>query len=122
MKKSLIILAISLIINGLAFSQKQETQPTIAEVKIKTTAICTQCKQRIERDLAFEKGVVSSNLDVKTKIVTVIYKSKKTDVEKIKTAISKIGYGADDIKADEKAYNKLPECCQKEVEGDHDKN
>jgi periplasmic mercuric ion binding protein len=122
MKKSFLILAISLIINGLVLAKIQEPAPKTAEVKIKTSAICGQCKQRIEHDLAFEKGVVSSNLDVKTKIVTVIYKPKKTDAEKIKTAISKIGYAADDIKADEKAYNKLPECCQKEVEGDADKH
>jgi periplasmic mercuric ion binding protein len=118
MKKSSFIIAILLIISTLANAQEAK----ISEVKFKTTAICGQCKKRIEHDLAFEKGVISSNLNLETKIVTVVYKPKKTNSDKIKTAISKIGYAADDLKADEKAFAKLPECCQKEVEGDMDKN
>lgn len=83
------------------------------EVKIKTSAICSMCKERIERNLAFEKGVKESNLDLKDKVVTVKYNPKKTDVAKIKANISKTGYDADDITADEKGYAKLPSCCKK---------
>ena len=81
-------------------------------VKIMTTAICDDCKERIEHDLSFEKGVKSSSLDLDTKVVTVVYNSQKTDPEKIRVAITKIGYDADSLKADTKAFNKLPECCR----------
>ena len=40
------------------------------------------------------------------------FKIKKTDADKIRKAISSIGYNADDIKADKKAHDKLPLCCQ----------
>jgi mercuric ion binding protein len=81
-------------------------------VRIKTSAICDQCKDRIEHDLSFEKGVKSVHLDLPTKIITVIFNEKKTNEQNIREAISKIGYDADSLKADLRSYNKLPECCK----------
>lgn len=86
-------------------------------VKIKTSAQCGMCKKRIENTLNFEKGIKKAELNVETKEAMVIYHSKKTSPEKIKMAIAKAGYDADDIPAHEKAYGKLPQCCKK---GGHD--
>ena len=83
------------------------------EVRIKTSAICDECKERIERNLAFEKGVKEATLDLDTKVVTVKFNSKKTDVSKIKANIAKTGYDADEVPAVAQSYNKLPTCCQK---------
>lgn len=84
-----------------------------ATITIKTSAQCEMCKERIEKVLAYEKGVISSNLEVETKVLTVKYKVAKTTPEKIKIAITKIGYDADDLKAAHKAHDNLPQCCQK---------
>ena len=84
----------------------------IEKVDIKTSAICEMCKSTIERDLAFEKGVKSSNLDLETKIITVQFNPKKTDADKIRKRITQIGYNADDMKRDIKPYEKLPDCCK----------
>ncbi len=85
-----------------------------AELKIKTSSICTMCKKTIEKHLATEKGISKSSLDVDTKILTVNYDPKKTTPEKIRLAVSKSGYDADEVKADPKAYDKLAGCCKKE--------
>ena len=85
------------------------------EIKIKTSAVCGMCKDRIEQGLAFEKGIKDVILDVETKICTVKYNPSKTTPEDIRKAISKLGYDADDVLADEKAYEKLPACCKKDV-------
>jgi copper chaperone CopZ len=84
-----------------------------AEIKIKTSSQCDMCKERIEETLAFERGVKKSELDLETQIVTVEYRKNKTSPEKIRKAISKAGYDADDVAADKKAYSKLPACCKK---------
>ena len=84
-----------------------------SEIKIKTSAQCEDCKERIEEALAFEKGIKRAELDMKTKIVTVIYRKGKTEPAKIRKAINKTGYDADDEAADPKAYRKLPACCKK---------
>lgn len=91
----------------------QEKKKNYEEVQIQTSAVCGMCEERIEHDLAFEKGVKSVVLDNETKIVTVGFSPKKTNPDKIRQAISKIGYDADDVAADPVAYEKLPMCCQK---------
>jgi copper chaperone CopZ len=82
-------------------------------LKVKTSAICKECKERIETRLNYTKGVKNATLDLKTKVVTVIYDAQKIKPEEIKTVITKTGYDADEMPADIKAYNKLPKCCKK---------
>ena len=52
-------------------------------------------------------------LNEEKKTITVYYNTKKTDLATIKTAISKLGFDADDVKADADAYAKLDGCCKK---------
>ncbi len=95
-------------------------QGKITEIKIKTSSQCEMCKERIEKTLAFEKGVKKAELDLELKIVTVSYKKEKTDPAALRKAISKAGYDADDVAADKTAYEKLPACCKKPVDPDHE--
>ncbi len=90
-----------------------QTNNKFKEIRIQTSAQCELCKGRIEGTLAFEKGVKTSELDLENKIVTVIYNPDKITTDKIRNTISKAGYDADEVKADPKAYQKLPVCCKK---------
>lgn len=110
-----IILAIFLLggMSGFAQESEKKTDKSLVEVEFQTSAQCGDCKERIEKNMSFEKGVKYVNLDLETKKVTIKYRADKTTEEKLKTAISKIGYDADDVEADPKAYAKLPACCQK---------
>jgi mercuric ion binding protein len=109
-KKTILSLMMMTIVTLAATAQ----DATTAELKVATSAICGSCKATIEKALAFEKGVKKSELDVKTKVVTVTYNPEKTSPEKIRLAISNAGYDADDVKANPKAYKKLDDCCKKE--------
>lgn len=82
------------------------------KVEIKTSAICEMCQYAIEKEMAFEKGVKSAELDLDTKILTVFYKPKKTNADKIRKRVSLTGYHADSVKRDPEAYEKLPDCCK----------
>ena len=84
-----------------------------ATAKFKTSAVCDMCKTRIEKSLAYEKGVQSAVLDVPTKVLTVTYKADKTTPAALRTAVQKTGYDADELTADARAYNRLPDCCKK---------
>jgi periplasmic mercuric ion binding protein len=110
-KAGIIVFLISIILN-FNFASGQNKKEV---VQIKTSAVCSMCKDRIEKNIAFEKGVSDIVLDVPTKIATITFNPKKTNAEKLKKAISKLGYDADDVKADEYAYNKLPSCCKKDA-------
>ncbi len=111
MKKIISILAIILTISTLVSLAAEP--PKTAELKIKTSAKCGMCKKRIERDLGVSKGIVHSNLNLDDKVVTITYNTKKTSPEKIKEVISKIGYDADEVVANQKSHDALPGCCQK---------
>ena len=111
MKKAAAIIALFFAAIPFSFGQNGNE----AKVQIKTSAICKMCKATIEKYLAYEKGVKASDLDVPSKVVTVVYNPKKTDIQKIKQAINKSGYDADELPADAKAYNALEACCKKDA-------
>ncbi len=115
MKKliSAVFLSVMLLTSA-SFAQKKTE-----EIRIKTSAQCGQCKTRIETAMAYEKGVVKSELNVETKELTVLYKPGKTSPEQIRKALNNLGYDADGTLANEKAYAKLPSCCKKPDDPDH---
>jgi periplasmic mercuric ion binding protein len=105
MKKIFIAVFSILTINA---SAQKET------VQIKTSAECVAncCKDRIEEEMQFTKGVTAVNLNIESQVLTVTFKTKKNSVENIRKIISSIGYDADDVRANESAHNALPNCCQ----------
>lgn len=72
---------------------------------------CEMCKKRIETSLK-KPGIKSANWNVDTKIITVVYDIHSISVEDIHKSIAAAGYDTEKEKASDKAYNKLPECCQ----------
>jgi mercuric ion binding protein len=109
MRTTLLILFATLSMN-VAFAQK-----SIETVEIQTSAVCDMCKETIEKQLAFTKGVTAAELDVKTSIVTVRFKSNRTTIEDIRLSINEVGYDADDSKATGEAYQDLHHCCKKDA-------
>ena len=99
-----------------AFSQKKDNIKTSV---IKTVIHCDHCKQcetcgdKFNKDLYNEDGIKRVDVDAKAMIITVVYDSRKTDLDKIKVLISKLGYDADDLKADPAGVAKLDGCCKK---------
>ncbi len=112
-----IIITLSILTLGFAAKAQQQdsTKNGIQTIQIKTSAVCDMCKETLEKAMAYEKGVKESNLDVDTKILTVVYDPKKTSPAKIKLAVTKTGYDADEMPADDKAYENLDGCCKKDA-------
>ena len=95
--KNLMIIAATVFMANVTFAQKG-----IETVKIQTSAVCDMCKETIEKQLAFTKGVTAADLDLETFVVTVSFKSKKTSVDEIRKAINAVGYDADESPANER--------------------
>lgn len=89
------------------------------EVTFKSSINCDMCKEKIEKDLVLTKGVKKVVVNVDKKEIKVTYNAEKTTEAKIKTAISKIGYDANDVIADKKAHDRLAKCCQKSEKCTH---
>lgn len=117
MKKQLLFSAIMFLLAAFVITTtaKAQQDTTIKEVKILTSAVCDMCKGKIEKKVNKLDGIVSLELDVPTKILTVTYHNENTTVEDIKLAITKAGYSADEIPADKDAFNALPKCCKNKM-------
>lgn len=73
---------------------------------------CGMCKKRIESSLKDVKGVSKATWDVKSKMMKVTFDPHVISLEKIKTTIASVGHDVDGVKAEDKIYNNLPNCCQ----------
>jgi mercuric ion binding protein len=102
-----IFLVLGLLVSFYSYSQKSTVKTETFVVK----GNCDDCKERIE-NAADIKGVKISKWDIDKKVISVTYDSKKTSIELIQKAIAAKGYDAGDIKGDDVAYKKLPDCCQ----------
>jgi mercuric ion binding protein len=113
LKSALLIVFVMLVSNTVAAQQK-----TNQKAVIKTTLHCDHCKECETCGLKFKtemlkiKGVKMYELNDKAMTFTVYYNAKKTSLQNIKVAISKLGYDADEVKADSKAYESLDGCCK----------
>ena len=101
---------------GVQASENQKSEVAT----IKTSAICGSCKKRIEKVLLATPGVEEALLNLNNKKVKVKFDASKTTVAQLRQIIADTGYDADDVKKNEAAFNKLPECCQRPMEGDTD--
>lgn len=89
-------------------------QKAVQKVVIKTPTVqCEMCKDKVEKYLGREPGVSAVKVDYKTKTTSVTFLTDRTNIEQLKAAIANVGYDADDVTAEDGAYNKLPKCCKK---------
>lgn len=104
------LLMISCLLLGIgSFAQ---STPKTKIVKFKTSAICEMCEERIEDALNYTKGVIYAELDDETKVLEVKYKTKFLNAEKVKYAVSQLGYDAGETPRNPEAFEELPKCCK----------
>lgn len=94
--KARIVLIVMLCLTSLSFNtyaqDKKDKKNEKQEVTFDVSMTCDNCKRRIEKNIAFEKGVSDMKVDLPGKTVMVIYQTNKTDIEKLQKAIEKLGY------------------------------
>lgn len=101
-----------------SISNSVSAQKTTQKAVIKTTLHCDHCKecetcgQLFKTEMLKIKGLKMYELDDKKMTFTIYYNSKKTNIEAIKIAISKLGYDADDVKATSEGIASLDGCCK----------
>jgi len=111
MKLALIVFFLSIVLIPVSSLQSGTTGDVTATVSLPTIQ-CNMCVTNISDALDKVKGVKDYSVDLEGKKVTVTYDDAVTSVSKIENAISKAGYGANNKKANKKAYDKLDDCCK----------
>ena len=108
--KQILLLAMLLFVTSIMAQNDKK----MATVDIRTTAVCDMCVRTIEGDLIYDKGVKKVEVDLASNIIHVAFDPRKTSADDIRIAVTKLGYYADDLPGDAKAFANLPACCQKE--------
>lgn len=106
MKTKIIFIAVLsfLFVNGLMAKNQK--------VLFSVNMDCEKCQKKIEKNIAFEKGVKSIDVKLAEKTVTVTYNDTKTDVAKLQKGFKKIGYEAVEVKAKCCSGKADAECCK----------
>ena len=94
MKRILFIMLFAVVAFSTAYAQKAQknTKETVTFV---VSMDCDNCVKKIEKNIAFEKGVTDLKCDLPSKTVQVTYRSDKTTEKKLVSAFKKIGYEAE---------------------------
>ncbi|MDR2065796.1 MAG: cation transporter [Prevotellaceae bacterium] len=91
--KKILIIALSLLTLTFAANAQNKKNDKISEIKLAVSNMHgDHCKQRIEENIPFEKGIKDVVVNLKDNTVTVKYDNTKTDVEKIRESFKKLGY------------------------------
>jgi len=97
----------------------------LKEAKFSANMTCNTCVGKIEKALKAEAGVAKYKADLASKTVTVSYDADKTNENKIKDAIAKLGYTVENVneikatKTDVKSTSK-DVCCSDKKAGCND--
>lgn len=105
--KSIIIF--SLFIISFVNSQAQINNAQTETVKI--FGNCGMCETAIEK-AANKKSISKADWNEETKMATITFDSKKTNLDAVLKSIALAGYDSDKFLAPDPAYNKLSGCCK----------
>ena len=92
MKRFLVIMICSVFAFSTGFAQdtkKNERETVTFSVK---NMSCDNCVKKIEKNIAFEKGVTDLQCELSTKTAKVTYRTDKTTEQQLAAAFKKIGY------------------------------
>lgn len=122
MKRHLFLFVIALfsfpILKGQVMSKKAEWL-TIKSTNLK----CWECKERLEKYLSIasksemEGGISQMKFNLLQGELRVLYFPDRATPDMIRTAINNAGFDADEEKAEESAYKKLPPICKRPEDG-----
>lgn len=108
MKKLMMAMMLCLMSVSMAFA-KGNKQIVVFDVDLH----CAGCVTKVEKNIAFEKGVKDLVCDLNAKTVTVTFDDEKTSVKALQTAFAKLGKTAVVNKDKTAAVNKDKSAAQK---------
>ena len=82
------------------------------EGKLTVQGACGMCKTRIEKAAQSVNGVIKSEWNLETKVLTLQFDSGKTNLDAISEVLAEVGHDTEKHRTDDKTYDSLPECCK----------
>jgi len=98
MKRILTIMICALFTVSMVSAQQTKKDNVVKTKFLVESMECENCVKKVEKNIAYEKGVTNLKCDLKTHTVEVTYRSDKTTEEKLLAAFKKIDKPAKVIK------------------------
>jgi len=109
--KTLVKITFIAILTFVFTSNTNAQSATTKTETIKVSGNCDMCKARIEKAAKID-GVSKADWNKDTKMLALTYDPAKTNVDAIGKKVAAAGHDTEKIKAEAKAYDKLPSCCK----------
>lgn len=84
-------------------SAQDKSAKKVDEVTFSVELDCPNCVKKLEAKLPYENGVKDLKVDLKTQTIWFLYKTDKTDKEKLAKALLDLGYPSKEVKKGEPA-------------------
>lgn len=91
MKKLIMSIVLMLAVTTFVNAEKQEVVLFINSME------CANCQAKVEKTLAYEKGVKDLQFDLQKRQVTITFDNEKTSVEKLQNALVKYNKYASEV-------------------------
>lgn len=109
----------------LSYAAKSQVMPgRAAWITIKSANLkCWECKERLEKYLVsenestMESGMIQRRYNLLSGEIRIQYYPDRVKPDVIRTVLNNAGFDADDEKAEEEAYKKLPPICKRAEDG-----
>lgn len=101
MKRIVVLSLLAVLLGGMNASAKNMRKVTFKVQQM----VCQNCEKKVQKNIAFEKGLKELKTNLQDKTVTIVYDADKTSVENLKKGFSKFNYEAkviNDVAADTK--------------------
>ena len=92
MKKTIILIITALMTFSVSLSAGPKKKAEIKEVTFSVHLHCQNCVNKVQENIAFEKGVKDLKVSLEDQTVFVKYDAAKTSEQTLKAAIEKLGY------------------------------
>ena len=98
MKVVHIILAVVFLLGvGTVSAQDKKKNNKEEQVVFSVSMDCHSCEQKIKKNIPYEKGVKDLTTNLEKKLVTIKYQTDKTDKDKLKKSIEKLGFTCKEV-------------------------
>ena len=98
-----ILMVFALSINLQAQTKKDQSKKT---VMFNVSMHCESCQRKIEKNIAYEKGVKDMAVKLEDKTVTIKFDTLKTNESKLIKAFNDLGYEANVVKTETSVGNR----------------
>lgn len=99
MKKLVTLLVVFACLTSMGFAQNPKKAEKKKEtVEIRLDEMCQNCVNKINKNIAFEKGVTALDINKENMSVNVTYWANQTDTTKLKQAFTKVKLNVEEMK------------------------